>query len=294
MDHLEPSVGPPLADEEAERAVQDLFREVEHSGELPADVPAYEAVDTVLCALEMRLPRRQAEQVEDEVPPTLRALISRCVIHRTDRPEISFDEPAFLRLVASALHISVDQAERVTREVFAALQQHLPEHEIFAVRRRLPRDLNALWYPRAVEPPLADEDVRAGARPVEEPIETVLREIEESGVLPDELSATEALQAVLCTLSLELTGHEAQELADASRTLRRLLAPCVRHRHERPHVMDRPTFLQQIEEHLGVDERRAEQIAKTVFAALRGRLPPDEVRKIDSRIPRSVRSVWNP
>ena len=301
MDRLEPSVEPTPATDEQDAATQSVFRDIERSGALPADVPALEAAYTVLCALEMRLPRRPAEQVAHDIPPTLRMLISRCVSHETARPEISFDEPAFLRLVASALHISVADAERVTRAVFVAVQKLLPEGEILALRRRLPSGLDDLWHPvgpasaEAFEPASREGgDVFPGGRPAEEPIETMLRDIEHSGVLPDKLSAPEALQAALCTLSLELTAHEAQEIADTSRTLHRLLGPCVQHRAERPQVMYRPTFLHQLAEHLGVDERRAEQIARTVFAAVRGRLPPDEIHKIDGRMPRNVRDVWKP
>jgi len=288
MDRLEPSV----ADDEHERAIQSLFHDLEGSGALPAQVPAYQATYTVLCALEMRLPRRQAEKVARDVPPTLRTLISRCTTHRTHRPEISFDESAFLRLVASTLQISAGEAERLTRAVFAAVQKLMPQDEILDVRHKLPLELDALWYPEPFEPAPESATAPVGGRPVEEPTESFLREIEQSGVLPEEMRPIEALQAVLCSLSQELTGHEAQELADTSRTLHRLLGPCVEHRGERPHVMQRPTFVHQLAEHLGVDEPQAERIARTVFATVRGRLPADEVRAIDGRIPRSVRELW--
>ncbi|NVB79720.1 MAG: DUF2267 domain-containing protein [Kofleriaceae bacterium] len=296
MDQLEPSVAK-RADAEPERATQLLLADIERSGVLPEDVPALEAADAVLCALEMRLPRSQAEEVEHDAPPTLRMFLSRCVVHRTGKPEIEFDETAFLRLVASALSITYVAAERVTRAVFDSLQKLMPQNEVLEVRRRLPSDLRALWYPRdpselAPPPPPPRADVIA--RPVEEPTESILREIEQSGVLTEGLSATLALGAVLCSLSFELTGHEAQELADRSRTLRNVLGACVTHRGERPEVMKRPTFLRQVADHLGIDESRADPITRTVFAAVRGRLPPDEIQQIDNRIPRSVRPLWKP
>ena len=293
MDRLEPSVAPPPTDDAREPAIQSVFGDIERSGVLPAHVPAFEAAYTVLCALEMRLPRLQAEKVAHDVPPSLRQLISGCVIHETHRPEISFDESAFLRLIASALKISHKEAEQVTRAVFVAVQKLMPEDEILDVRRKLPLELNALWYPEPFEPP-PTRTGEAKGRPFEEPTESIVREMQQSAVLPEGLAATEALQAVLCTHSLELTGHEAQELADTSRTLHRLLGPCVSHRDERPDAMHRPTFLHRLAEHLEVDERAAERIARTVFAALRGRLPPDEVHKIDGRLPRSVRALWKP
>jgi uncharacterized protein (DUF2267 family) len=298
MDRLEPDVATP-AEDERERLFQYLFRELARSNVLPSNVPAFEAVYTVLCALEMRLPRRRAAELMDDVPPTLRLLLSQCAAHKTNRPEISFDEPGFQHLVGSTLHISFTDAERVTRGVFVAVQKLLSVDEILRVRDQLPAVLDALWYPleaAGLEPseaPAPDE-AAAGIRPAEEPIEKILHEIDLSGELPTGLSAVDAMQGALCTLSQELTGHEAQELADTSRTLRALLVPCVRHRGEQPHVMHRPTFLHRLALHFGVDERRAERIAQTVFAALRGRLPPDEIHKIDGRVPRSVRPVWNP
>lgn len=294
MEHPEPSAEPtPAVEDERDRDLQDLFRDIERSGVLPPNVPAYQAADVVLCALEMRLPRTQADGIVCEVPPTLGMLIRRCVIHKTDRPELSFDQPAFVRLIASALRISFADGERVTRAVFAAVQKRLPEDELLDIRRRLPRELNALW-PAPVAPPPEDTGAVTGDRPVEEPTETILREIEQSGVLAEGSTATETLQAVMCILSLELTGHEAQELANTSRTLHRLLGPCVRHRGERPQVIDRQTFRHRLAEHFGVDEERAEEVARTVFAAVRGRLPPDEIAKIDGRLPRNVRLLWIP
>jgi uncharacterized protein (DUF2267 family) len=296
MDQLEPSVAKG-ADAEPERATQLLLADIERSGVLPENLSALEAADAVLCALEMRLPRTQAEEVEHDAPPTLRLFLSRCVMHRTSKPEIELDEAGFFRLVASALRITYVAAERVTRAVFDSVQKLMPQNEVMEVRRQLPSDLRAVWYPRdpaelAPQPPPPRGDVIA--RPVEEPTESILREIEQSGVLTEGLSATLALGAVVCSLSFELTGHEAQELADRSRTLRDVLAACVTHRGERPQVMNRPAFLRQVADHLGIDEPTAEQLARTVFAALRGRLPPNEIRQIDNRIPRSVRPLWKP
>ncbi|MBX3157074.1 MAG: DUF2267 domain-containing protein [Deltaproteobacteria bacterium] len=295
MDRLEPDAAPAPSGDERERIVQDLYRDIERSGVLPEKVAAFEAADAVLCALEMRLPRAEAEEVAHELPQALQLLIGRCVIHRTDRPEISFGQLAFLRLVASALGISVEQGERVTRAVFAAVQKLLAEDEVLDVRARLPRELAALWYPLGQtgvepfeEPP--PEPAETAARPVEEPAERILRELETSGVLPAGLSAVDATQAVLCTLSLELTEHEAQALAAFSTTFQHLLAPCGRHRGARQ--VHQPPFLERLVDHLGVDRRRAEQIARTVLAALRGRLAPEELHRIDSEIPRAVRRLW--
>lgn len=147
MEHQEVSVTPRPTEAERERDVQKMFRTIERSGTLPDGVAAFDAVDTVLCALEMRLPRADAQDVADVMPPTLRRILTRCIVHRTEQPEISFDELGFLRLVASELRILVEDAERLTRTVFEAVQQLMPEDEIWDVRNRLPRELDTLWYP---------------------------------------------------------------------------------------------------------------------------------------------------
>ncbi|MDB4959862.1 MAG: hypothetical protein JWO36_7431 [Myxococcales bacterium] len=296
MEHQEVSVEPTPGEDE--RDVQNMFRTIERSGTLPAGIAAFDAADIVLCALEMRLPRLDAQDVADVMPPTLRRILTRCVVHRTDRPEISFDEQGFVRLIARELGILFEEAERLTRAVFEAVQQLMPEDEIRDVRNRLPRELDTLWYPyiqsnREPSEPPSTEPEELEDRPVEEPTEKILHEIELSGVLPTGVSATDGVRAVLCTLSLELTGGEIEELAElAPRTLRGLLTRCARHRGERPQILYEATFLRHVAAHLGVDVPTAERITRTVLAALRGRLPPAEVPKIDNRLPRSVRRLW--
>ncbi|MDB4961950.1 MAG: hypothetical protein JWP01_1949 [Myxococcales bacterium] len=298
MEPQEVSVEPTPDEDAREGEVQNMFRTIERSGTLPAGIAAFDAADTVLCALAMRLPRADAQDLADVVPATLRRILTRCVVHRTAQPEISLDHLGFLRLIATELRILVEDAERLTRSVFGAVQQLMPEDEIWDVRNRLPRELDTLWYPynqsnrQTFEPP-PPEPAEIADRPVEEPTETILREIELSGVLPPEISAIEATQAVLCAFSLELTGGELDELSDlAPRTLRELLTRCSRHRGERPQTMDEATFLHHVTDHLDVDVPTAERITRTVFAALRGRLPAAELHKIDNRIPRSVRRLW--
>lgn len=301
MERQETSIEPMPVENERESEVDDMFHDVERSGTLPDGVAAFDAVDTVLCALAMRLPRPDARDLINVVPPTLQRIISRCVTHEDDLPEVSFDQLAFLRLVSTRLGILVEEAERVSRAVFAAVQKLMPEDEVWDVRNRLPRELDTLWYPysqsgqAAFEPPsgAAREDVLRGARPFEEPTETILREIEQSGVLPEGTSSTEAVRAVLCTLARELTGAEAHELAQlAPRTLRSLLEPSIKHRDERPQAFDQATFLRQIADQLRIEGAAADRVTRAVFAALRARMPDAEVQRIDGRLPRSVRLLW--
>lgn len=301
MEPQEPGVEPTPIETERDTEVEEMFRDIELSGVLPEGIAAFDAADTVLCVLAMRLPRPDAQDLVEVVPPTLQRIISRCVTHEDDLPVVSFDQLAFLRAVATRLQILVEDAERVSRAVFAAVQKLMPEDEIWDVRNRLPRELDALWYPfsqsglAAFEATsgAAREDVLAGVRPLEEPTETILRELEQSGVLPAGTSSISAVRAVLCTLAMELTGAEARELADlAPRTLHRLLDRCVKHRAERPQAFDQATFVARVADHLEVEVAAAKRISRAVFAALRARMPADEVARIDNRLPRSVRLLW--
>ena len=92
MDQLEPTT---LAEDERERATQTLFRDIDRSGALPEHVTALEAADVVLCALEMRLPRSEAEAVERDLPPMLGMLISRCVVTGPRNRRSSSISPVF-------------------------------------------------------------------------------------------------------------------------------------------------------------------------------------------------------
>lgn len=301
MERQEPVSERTPSEDDGDRDVQHMLREIERGGALPEGVPGFDAADAVLCALAMRLPRADADDLADVVPPTLRRIMSRCVVHEGDLPEVSVDLPSFLRLIATRLRIRVEDAMRVSRAVFAAVQALMPEDEIWDVRNRLPRDLDALWYPytqsgrAAFEPPTEARASAGGGRPFEEPTETIVRELEQSGVLPRGGSPTEAIGAVLCTLAMELAGGEAEELAEVlPRTLRGMLDRCPHHRGRRPEFYEEDAFVGHVAEHLEVDAVTADRICRTVFAAMRARIPGAEDERIVGQLPRGVRSLWKP
>lgn len=301
METPQTSIEPRPHPDERDVEVDEMFLEIERSPTLPSGISAFDAADAVLCALAMRLPRADAEDLSSVVPQSLRRMLGRCVVHEDDLPEVSFDQRGFLNLIATRLQISFEAAERLSRTVFAAVQRLMPEDEVWDVRNRLPRDLDALWYPFTQsghaafeEPAVSGEDRLRGPRPLEEPAESILREVEQSGVLPSGTGPATAVRAVLCTLSLELTGAEALELANLSPSFHTLLDRCVAHRAERPQAFEQPIFIGHVANHLEVGLDVAERITRTVFAALRGRLPATEIQQIDNRVPRSVRKLWKP
>ncbi len=137
------------------------------------------------------------------------------------------------------------------------------------------------------------EHVLQVPRPAEEPTEKFFREIEQSGTLPAGISAPEAASSVLCALTMRISGGAARELATwAPATLRRLIDRCVMIRGERPEIFDRATFVGHIADDLHIASDAAERLARTVFAAVRARLPPQEIKNIDSQLPRDLLNLW--
>jgi uncharacterized protein (DUF2267 family) len=121
-----------------------LEAEIEAQGVLPPGVRGVDAVSAVLCVLAQRLTGGEAEDVVASLPKGLRPLVEGCVRYPLDRAE-AFDRAEFLRRVAARLHVTVPEAEAVTRAVFAAVRPRLPPVEVDDVASQLPRDLKDLW-----------------------------------------------------------------------------------------------------------------------------------------------------
>jgi uncharacterized protein (DUF2267 family) len=286
MDHEQTGV------DRAADQTEKFFRDIEQSGALPDGVSAIDAVAAVLCTLTMRLSGGEARDFAGAVPRKLRRILNRCAIHREEQPE-KFDRRTFLRYVGGHLEVGPAAAERLSRVVFAAVRTLLPEDEILDVESQLPRDLVELWNPIPTPKPFDPTPTTRERRPVEEPSESIFRELERSGVLPDGIAAITAVGAVLCTLEMQLTRGEARELAElAPPTLRTLLDRCPRHVGERPATWDRATFLRYVGDHLGLEGEATKQLTRAVFAAVRARIPPAEIKHVDSRLPRDLLDLW--
>jgi uncharacterized protein (DUF2267 family) len=237
----------------------------------------------------MRLSGGEAVDLAESLPARLQTLLTRCPRHRQENPE-AFDREEFLHHVARHLDIGFAASIDISRAVFAAVRRLLPDEEIFDVESQLPRDLVELWTPFGV--PVPDAPARA-VRPVEEPTETIFREVDESGTLPSGTSAREAVGAVVCALAKQLTGGEVRQLSDVSPpTLRALIGRCEGHRDEQPATFDPATFHQYVADHLGIEPEKAHRITRAVFAALRPRIPPAELAQIDNRLRRDLLDLW--
>ncbi|HXJ33772.1 MAG TPA: DUF2267 domain-containing protein [Candidatus Eisenbacteria bacterium] len=56
--------------------------------------------------------------------------------------------------------------------------------------------------------------------------------------------------------------------------------------------MDERTFLREIADQLGCDERRAEAVTFAVFGELRDRISPEERRDLRAQLPTALKRLW--
>jgi uncharacterized protein (DUF2267 family) len=67
---------------------------------------------------------------------------------------------------------------------------------------------------------------------------------------------------------------------------------CARHRGERGQTFDYDEFLRRVAAHLDVNRPEAEEIARTVFAAVQRTLPVKERQDAASQLPRNPEQLW--
>lgn len=114
---------------------------------LPADEVERDAV-AVLCALEHRLFGSAPRKLEAQLPELIREQVQGCRLHAGQAPaRLHADE--FFHFVADHLDRTPKEAEAITERVFRALRLQLSPGETDHVIAQLPKDLAALWRPRA-------------------------------------------------------------------------------------------------------------------------------------------------
>lgn len=130
-------------------------------------------------------------------------------------------------------------------------------------------------------------------RSIDEVSERIFQSVEQSGALPPNLRAPEAVGATLCTLSSRLSGGEARGLAAAlPPTLQSIVQPCATHRDEQPEVFNRREFLEAIAEQLQIDTDQARAVSQAIFAAVERELPMKEITDIESQLPGDLKELW--
>ncbi|MRG97559.1 DUF2267 domain-containing protein [Polyangium spumosum] len=124
-----------------------IVEHIEQVGGLPQKVRTPEAAAAVLCVLSRRLSKGQAQDLANNLPEALQALVQPCAAHRGLASDV-FDRDEFLRLLADHLQIDVADAERVARAVLQGVHEVLPQGELEHIRGQLPSELWQLWGPR--------------------------------------------------------------------------------------------------------------------------------------------------
>jgi uncharacterized protein (DUF2267 family) len=117
---------------------------IEGSGVLPPDVSADDAARAVLCTVSLGMSKEEAYELAATLPAELSRLLHPCVRHRRDAAGTS-DQAEFLRRISDHLLVTPDQAQQITRAVFAALKHRVPSADIQEVASRLPGELKDLW-----------------------------------------------------------------------------------------------------------------------------------------------------
>lgn len=105
---------------------------------------AEQVAQSVLCVLEQRLIDTEAKHMEAQLPRKVRDLLQRCSRHEGATPR-KFKLEEFLAMVSEDLDTTPNEAERLSRAVFATVREHISEGEAEDVMGQLPTDLRALW-----------------------------------------------------------------------------------------------------------------------------------------------------
>ncbi len=90
----------------------------------------------------------EVKHLEAQLPAKVRDLLRRCPRHE-GLPPRKFKLLEFLQRVGEDLDTTPNEAERLSRAVFATVRGHISEGEADDVMGQLPADLRALWIPEA-------------------------------------------------------------------------------------------------------------------------------------------------
>jgi uncharacterized protein (DUF2267 family) len=135
-------------------------------------------------------------------------------------------------------------------------------------------------------------DTSLGNALEEEPsgLSEIARDIEQHAPLRDPETGSDALTAVLCSLSRTLDIAEVLELVELLPSdLRPLMQACPIHREEDPGATS-ADVVERIGAHLGMDAGDAERTAAVVLEAILERIPLDAAERLAQMLPPELRS----
>lgn len=109
------------------------------------DLPPAEVAHAVFCTLSERLSGGLVRQLEAQLTPDLRRMLSACARKSPRDPDKSFDKDDFYAAVAEHLEVDPGDIRRILFAVFAALHSQITAAEADKVAAELPDDLSSTW-----------------------------------------------------------------------------------------------------------------------------------------------------
>lgn len=109
------------------------------------DLPPAEVSHAVFCTLSERLSGGLVRQLEAQLTPDLRQMLSACGRKSPRASHGKLDKDEFYGAVAEHLDVDAGDIRRVLFAVFAALHSQITEGEAAKVASELPADLASTW-----------------------------------------------------------------------------------------------------------------------------------------------------
>lgn len=106
---------------------------------------AVRSAAVVLTRLEQRLTGEEARDLNEQLPVKLVEILAEARRPNEGKPVQKFHREEFLEVIGKGLDKSREEAESITRSVFATVRMHITEGEAHDVASQLPKDLQALW-----------------------------------------------------------------------------------------------------------------------------------------------------
>ncbi len=121
-----------------------------------------------------------------------------------------------------------------------------------------------------------------------------LQEIDQSGALPEGVTAEDAAASVLCTLVQEIKRETMDQVIDSAPAgLLPFFKTCPLHRHHGEEPFEKKEFIERIGDHLPHGREGVEDMLRTVLQITRRWLQPREADLISGDLPPGLAAVWN-
>lgn len=267
---------------QAELSPRDRFvREVECRASALPPVDLDEVISAVMCTLTERLTAGENHRLLSALPPAVRPWFERCVWHRDRKPVGSLNRAEFLDRIAHHLCVTPAHAELLCTGVFTAIREQLPPKLVENIATQLPHGIEELWLSENATPPVTATR------------EAIEREIARAMPRLRDVSAEQALDAVLSALFERLSGGEAHALfLSLPEDVRPVVDRSLHDRTEAPEAFGPEEFIARIAGDLECSRGHAEWFARVVFRAVQHALPKKQIEDAGSQLPPALRELW--